>query len=84
MCPCALQAGDCVPSSPYRGLPPFHLLPLPSMHMPVSEDVSFRVSELQSLHQFFALFLIAWFSKQSEHILLVALNARLVERINAE
>ena len=39
---------------------------------------------LQSLQQLFSLCLIARLSEQSKHILLVALNARLVEGINTE
>lgn len=39
---------------------------------------------LQSLQQCFSFFFISWFSEQCEHVLLVALYARLVERIHAE
>ena len=39
---------------------------------------------LQSLQQFFSFFLIARLSKKCKHVFLVALNARLVERIDTQ
>lgn len=43
-----------------------------------------RNDRLQSLKEFFSLCFEARFTKQSEHVLLIALNSRLVKRINSK
>lgn len=48
---------------------------------PKISDIS---SLLQSLEKRLSRLLISRFSEKSEHIFLIALNSRLVERINAE